>query len=598
MAIVGESGSGKSTVISLVERFYDPVAGEVLIDGVNIKTLKLGWIREKIGLVSQEPLLFMTTIKENILYGKEGATLEEVRKAVELANAANFIDNLPDGLDTMVGQHGAQLSGGQKQRIAIARAILKNPKILLLDEATSALDVESERIVQEALNRMMVKRTTIVVAHRLSTIRNADCISVVQQGKIVEQGPHDELINDIDGAYSQLIRLQEARHEGNYHHHVSKCKSHNHSMSIESSLSHDSSKGRSKHHSSILPLDPDDEDGSEEKGDGKENVLKMGPVSRLVNLNKPEFSFLILGSLAATLHGCVFPMLGVIISSAIHAYYQPAHKLQKDTRFWALICVILGITTVIAIPVQYFFFGVAGGKLVERIGSLSFRSVVRQEVSWFDYPDNSSGKISARLSIDALNVRRLVGDTLALMVQCLATLVSGFVVAMVANWELALIITVVLPLVGLQAYAQVKFLKGFSANAKVLYEEASQVASDAVSSIRTVASFCAEKHIMETYNCKCAASMNQVVRTGWISGLGYGFSYLMLYLTYALCFYVSEKFVEQGKATPNEVFKLAASGGINCNSIDITRVAPRLVDESEFNSNSARQLMSRLVKKV
>ncbi|KAJ4796757.1 ABC transporter B family member 4 [Rhynchospora pubera] len=549
MAIVGESGSGKSTVISLVERFYDPRAGEVLIDGVNIKKLKLGWIREKIGLVSQEPLLFMTTIRENILYGKEGATLEEVRQAIELANAANFIDKLPMGLDTMVGQRGAQLSGGQKQRIAIARAILKNPKILLLDEATSALDVESERNVQEALNRIMVKRTTLVVAHRLNTIRTADCISVVHQGKIVEQGPHDELIKDTAGAYSQLIHLQEARDE-------STSKSHNHSMSIKHCFNHGSSRGRSKRHSLIHILSPDDEDATEEKGDGKENVLNKAPVGRLVNLNRPEFPVLLLGSLAAAVHGVLFPMLGVVISSAIQAFYEPAHELRKDTGYWALICVILGITSVIAIPVQHFLFGVAGGKLVERIGSLSFQSVVRQEVSWFDDPGKSSGKIGARLSVDALNVRRLVGDTLALMVQCLATLVCGFVVAMVANWELALIITVVIPLMGLQGYAQVKFLKGFSADAKVLYEEASQVAGDAVSSIRTVASFCAEKRILETYNCKCAASMNQGVRTGWVSGLGFGFSYLMLYLTYALCFYVGEKFVEHGKATAADVFKV------------------------------------------
>ncbi|VAH62870.1 unnamed protein product [Triticum turgidum subsp. durum] len=187
MAIVGESGSGKSTVISLVERFYDPQAGEVLIDGVNIKNLNLDWIRGKIGLVSQEPSLFMTSIKDNIIYGKEDATLEEIKRAAELANAASFIDKLPNGYNTLVGQHGTLLSGGQKQRIAIARAILKDPKILLLDEATSALDVESERIVQEALNRIMVERTTLIVAHRLSTVRNVDCITVVHQGKIVEQ---------------------------------------------------------------------------------------------------------------------------------------------------------------------------------------------------------------------------------------------------------------------------------------------------------------------------------------------------------------------------------------------------------------------------
>ncbi|KAK3138103.1 hypothetical protein QOZ80_5AG0364550 [Eleusine coracana subsp. coracana] len=190
MAIVGESGSGKSTVINLIERFYDPQAGEVLIDCVNIKSLRLGWLRENIGLVSQEPLLFSTSIRENIIYGKEDATADEIMVATKLANAANFIDKLPNGLDTMVGEHGAQLSGGQKQRIAITRAILKNPKILLLDEATSALDMESERVVQEALNRIMQGKTTVIVAHRLSTIKNTDIISVVRCGRVVEQGTH------------------------------------------------------------------------------------------------------------------------------------------------------------------------------------------------------------------------------------------------------------------------------------------------------------------------------------------------------------------------------------------------------------------------
>ncbi|KAF5197341.1 Abc transporter b family member [Thalictrum thalictroides] len=169
-ALVGESGSGKSTVISLIERFYDPQAGEVLIDGINLKEFQLRWIREKIGLVSQEPVLFASSIKDNIGYGKDNPTTEEIIAATELANAAMFIDKLPQGLETMVGDYGTQLSGGQKQRIAIARAILRNPRILLLDEATSALDAESERTVQESLEKIMTNRTTVIVAHRLSTM--------------------------------------------------------------------------------------------------------------------------------------------------------------------------------------------------------------------------------------------------------------------------------------------------------------------------------------------------------------------------------------------------------------------------------------------
>ncbi|KAK9161866.1 hypothetical protein Syun_008207 [Stephania yunnanensis] len=197
-ALVGQSGSGKSTVISLIERFYDPQAGEVLIDNINLKEFQLKWIRQKIGLVSQEPALFASSIRDNIAYGKDGATVEEIRAAAELANAAKFIDKLP------------------QQRVAIARAILKDPRILLLDEATSALDAESERIVQEALDRIMVNRTTVIVAHRLSTVRNADMIAVIQQGKIVEKGSHSELLKDPDGAFCQLVRLQEVNKESRH----------------------------------------------------------------------------------------------------------------------------------------------------------------------------------------------------------------------------------------------------------------------------------------------------------------------------------------------------------------------------------------------
>ncbi|KAF0917807.1 hypothetical protein E2562_021479 [Oryza meyeriana var. granulata] len=567
MAIVGESGSGKSTVISLVERFYDPQAGEVLIDGINIKSLRLNWIRGKIGLVSQEPLLFMTSIKDNITYGKDDATIEEIRRAAELANAANFIDKLPDGYDTMVGQRGAQLSGGQKQRVAIARAILKNPKILLLDEATSALDVESERIVQEALNRIMVDRTTLVVAHRLTTVRNADCISVVQQGKIVEQGPHDELVMNPDGAYSQLIRLQESREEEEQKldRHISDSRSKSRSLSLKRSISRDSA-GNSSRHSLALPfglpgsvelLEGNDTtvgEQTEKGGDGE--VQKKAPIGRLASLNKPEVPVLLLASLAAAVHGVLFPMFGVMISNAIKTFFEPADKLKKDASFWGLMCVVLGIVSIISIPVEYVMFGIAGGKLVERVRALSFRSIIHQEVAWFDDPKNSSGALGARLSVDALNVRRLVGDNLALAVQVVSTLITGIVIAMVADWKLTLIILCVIPLVGLQGYAQVKFLKGFSEDAKMLYEDASQVATDAVSSIRTVASFCSEKRVMTMYDKKCEASKNQGVRTGMVGGLGFGFSFLMLYLTYSLCFYVGAQFVRHNKTTFGDVFKV------------------------------------------
>lgn len=211
LAVVGQSGSGKSTVISLVTRFYDPTSGMVMIDGSDIKTLNLRSLRLKIGLVQQEPALFSTTVYENIKYGNEHASEIEVMKAAKAANAHEFISRMPEGYQTEVGERGVQLSGGQKQRVAIARAILKDPSILLLDEATSALDTVSERLVQEALEKLMEGRTTILVAHRLSTVRNADNIAVLQNGKVAEMGSHERLIAKPGSIYKQLVSLQQEK---------------------------------------------------------------------------------------------------------------------------------------------------------------------------------------------------------------------------------------------------------------------------------------------------------------------------------------------------------------------------------------------------
>ncbi|XP_037000009.2 ATP-binding cassette sub-family B member 10, mitochondrial [Artibeus jamaicensis] len=210
-ALVGPSGSGKSTVLSLLLRLYDPVSGTVSLDGHDIRQLNPVWLRSKIGAVSQEPILFSCSIAENIAYGADNpsaVTAEQVEKVAEVANAAAFIRNFPQGFSTVVGEKGVLLSGGQKQRIAIARALLKNPKILLLDEATSALDAENEYLVQEALDRLMEGRTVLIIAHRLSTIKNANMVAVLDQGKIIECGKHRELLAKPDGLYRKLMNKQ------------------------------------------------------------------------------------------------------------------------------------------------------------------------------------------------------------------------------------------------------------------------------------------------------------------------------------------------------------------------------------------------------
>ena len=210
IALVGQSGSGKSTMVDLIPRYYDVQEGEILIDGVNVKDTTLYELRSLIGNVNQEAILFNDTFYNNIAFGVEHATKEQVIEAAKIANAHEFIMASENGYDTMIGDRGGKLSGGQRQRVSIARAILKNPPILILDEATSALDTESERMVQDALERLMKNRTTIAIAHRLSTIRNADEICVLHEGQIVERGKHEELLA-LNGYYKRLCDMQQMR---------------------------------------------------------------------------------------------------------------------------------------------------------------------------------------------------------------------------------------------------------------------------------------------------------------------------------------------------------------------------------------------------
>ncbi|KAM7274773.1 hypothetical protein ACFE04_016639 [Oxalis oulophora] len=573
VALVGQSGSGKSTVISLIERFYDPQAGEVLIDGINLKEFQVRWIRSKIGLVSQEPVLFTSSIKDNIAYGKEGATIEEIKHATELANAAKFIDKLPQGLDTMVGEHGTQLSGGQKQRVAIARAILKNPRILLLDEATSALDAESERVVQEALDRIMGNRTTVIVAHRLSTVRNADMIAVVHRGKIVEKGSHSELTKDPEGAYSQLIRLQQMNKQSedttdDKNKEEITPESFRHSgtrKSLRRSISRGSSgRANSSRHSFSVsfglptgvnipdgqPTDPESQPSESPKE--KPNV----PIRRLAALNKPEIPVIFIGTVAAIINGVILPIWGLLLSRVIKSFYKPPDELRHDTRFWAIMFVILGIGMLLSSPARSYFFSVAGYKLVQRVRAMCFEKVVNMEVSWFDEPENSSGAIGARLSTDAASLRALVGDALSQIVQNIATAFAGLIIAFVACWELAFIVLVLLPLIGLTGFVQMRFLKGFSSDAKLMYEDASQVANDAVGSIRTVASFCAEDKMMDLYRVKCEGPIKTGIRQGIVSGLGFGFSNFFMYTVYSLAFYAGALLVDAGRTKFGDVFQV------------------------------------------
>eukprot|EP01025_Chloroclados_australasicus_P040707 TRINITY_DN4266_c0_g1_i1.p1 TRINITY_DN4266_c0_g1~~TRINITY_DN4266_c0_g1_i1.p1 ORF type:complete len:1011 (+),score=131.92 TRINITY_DN4266_c0_g1_i1:85-3033(+) len=527
VALVGQSGSGKSTVVQLLERFYDPIQGLVSLDGVDIRQLNLTWYRSQIGLVSQEPTLFASTIRENILYGSSGATEAEIIKAAKAANAYRFISHLPNGLDTQVGERGVQLSGGQKQRIAIARAILKNPKIMLLDEATSALDTQSEKIVQEALDNMIVGRTTVVIAHRLSTIRNADIIAVVQDGAIVEQGSHDELIQNQSGAYYTLVKLQQQ--------HVSKEQDEESSTKVpiqdvdevimstdDPSITHSygeskrasvdimrwfqpSSEARNEQSRRSVEMKSIKEDSKqlvEGDGSGEEEQDKEKKVGmmRLWQYNKSEWPFAIFGGFASICLGAAMPTFSIALTDMVEVFFMTnKYDAQDGARKWALIFFAIGAGWLIFSLVQQYCFGVMGQKLAKRIRQLLMGAILRQEIGWFDKDENTSGSITSRLATDTLYVRGAVGDALGLLVQNIVTIVAGFVIAFITDWKMALVISAIFPLMAVASITQTKFIMGFSSSADKLLAGANQVAQESISSVRVVQAFNMQSQIVNLY---------------------------------------------------------------------------------------------------
>ncbi|CAM6099772.1 unnamed protein product [Calypogeia fissa] len=579
VAIVGSSGSGKSTVISLIERFYDPIAGEVLLDGHDIKKLNLKWLRGRIGLVNQEPALFATTIAANILYGKENATQDEIEAAAKAANAHSFIENLPLRYQTQVGERGIQLSGGQRQRVAIARAMLRNPAILLLDEATSALDAGSEQIVQEALEPLMLGRTTIVVAHQLSTIRNANTIAVVQHGQIVEKGTHQELICREDGAYSALVRLQELAAGTNtgVGTRVTRPTSSitgqsgrlvSYGQSGRSILGQSGrsiagqsgrlSQGSCSGKSSSFSMKPSEKGEAGEKLIQKESGGKSkGSLIRLLKMCKPDWKYGMGGVIGSMLAGCPHPIFGLMIGEALTAYYQPSWtKMESAVRECALILVAVGVSTPFIYILQNYSLAVLGENLVKRVRKRMFSTILQNELGWFDQDENYSGQILFRLSSDASNVRAAIGDRAALILQIIAILGVSWITSIVLQWKLALVIISVSPFLTLSVFAQRCFLKGFAGDLKKAYAQATQVAGEAVSNIRTVAAFNAQNKVQSLFAEELKGPSRRSFLRGQVAGLGLGLCDCLMYCSYGLGMWYSGKLMTDEGAKFGNVIKV------------------------------------------
>uniref|UniRef100_A0A8C1Z4M4 ATP-binding cassette, sub-family B (MDR/TAP), member 11a n=1 Tax=Cyprinus carpio TaxID=7962 RepID=A0A8C1Z4M4_CYPCA len=528
-AFVGPSGSGKSTTIQLIQRFYDPKEGMVTLDGHDIRSLNIQWLRSLIGIVEQEPVLFATTIAENIRYGRPGVTMEEVIEAAKQANAYNFIMDLPQKFDTLVGEGGGQMSGGQKQRIAIARALVRNPRILLLDMATSALDNESEAIVQEALDKARQGRTTISIAHRLSTIRNADVLVGFEHGRAVERGTHSQLL-DRKGVYFTLVTLQnqgkdtdsdkpESSEYGDFWKRSLRQRTHSQmSNNIPDAIS-----GKFEIHSDQFEIE---EEETNNKGEDEE-VIEAAPVARILKYNRPEWPYMLLGSLGAAINGSVNPIYALLFSEILGVRHTHTH-MRYSTICLVLFCDICLL--------QGYSFAKSGELLTRRLRKVGFQAMLKQEIGWFDNPFNSPGALTTRLATDASMVQGATGSQIGMIVNSLTNIGASFIIAYYFSWKLSLVVTCFLPLIGLSGVFQAKMLTGFANEDKNALEAAGQVSSEALSNIRTIAGLAKEKHFVSQYEEKLQTPYKGAKQKAHVYGICFAFAQCVIFMAFAASF--------------------------------------------------------------
>ncbi|XP_031626047.1 multidrug resistance protein homolog 65 [Contarinia nasturtii] len=499
VALVGDSGNGKSTCLQLLQRFYDPDDGQVLIDGCDIRTLNINMLRSNIATVGQEPILFSTTIGENIRYGKPDATDKDVVAAAMQSGAHDFIDKLPQGYNTMVGEKGSQLSGGQKQRIAIARAMIQNPKILLLDEATSALDYQSEKFVQETLDKASKGRTTITVSHRLSAIRNADRILFIDKGLVIEDGTHNQLIA-MKGRYFEMISagsLEDGNKDdlnNNIKEKVNECQDVQQKVGINKQLFNDQYDEQNY----FRDLSVDDME-KETKKTG-ESIQYWTVFKRILSLSRPEWLIMFLATICACLIGATLPGFAILFGEVYGALsLEDANEALNKTYIICTVFLLVGVVTFISATLQTYWFSKASINLATRVRSMTFAAFMRQECGWFDDKNHSIGALSARLTGDAGNLQGAIGYPLSVIFQSISTFFIGIIVAFAYSVKLSFLCIAAIPLSLITVILEAKHMSKTTLLEKQSTEIGTKIATEAISNIRTVAALRQEKYMIDRY---------------------------------------------------------------------------------------------------
>ncbi|KAF9887927.1 hypothetical protein FE257_009449 [Aspergillus nanangensis] len=536
-ALVGASGSGKSTLVGLLERWYTAESGSITLDGVELSDFNTRWLRTKISLVQQVGL---NDEQRQLSVDQQAKLVEDACKA---SFAHDFVQKLPEGYHTYVGERASMLSGGQKQRIAIARSIISNPRVLLLDEATSALDPEAEKIVQAALNRVSKDRTTVAIAHRLSTIKDSDNIAVISKGKVVEQGTHQELI-DLGGHYARLVRAQDLGGSSD-------------KGQEESKLSKETAGFISEDDMLVKPeTNTDTKDQSSLYTPPEGHGLSLtNCIFKICLEQKNMYVVMIVLVICCILAAGTWPGQAILFARLIQVFALGGNSPTDRANFYALMFFVIAIGSFVV----YFIIGnlinILSQNMIHRYRHEMFDRLIHMDMAFFDHPENTSGALTSKISTVPTNLQELISMNICILLVIIFNIAASSGLALGYGWKLALVMMFGgLPLLVGSGYIRVRLETKLDADVSASFAESADVASEAVSAIRTVASLAIEPQVMAKYSELLDGIVLRSIRSLTLAIIPYALSQSLEFLVMALGFWYGSRLLASGEYDTNQFF--------------------------------------------
>nr|XP_024219088.1 phosphatidylcholine translocator ABCB4-like [Halyomorpha halys] len=556
-AVVGTSGAGKSTIVSLISRLYDVTAGQILIGGVDIKNLNVSWLRNQIGVVGQEPTLFDTSIEDNIRYGKTTATLEEIIEAAKISYAHGFIEKLPLGYNSIVGERGIKLSGGQKQRIAIARAIVRKPKLLLLDEATSALDFHSEGIVREALDNAMRNRTTLIISHRMSTVRKAHVIYAIKEGRVIERGSHNELM-ELKGYYYSLAKIQELEEKDKFV-----------SMNSQRSIQ------KEKLIEETVPF--------------VEENMKVSQIDKKVWFSMKNLKVVVVWFLAIlfiTIASTFLPILYFIYSLLCQSFTHIKDELSQIALIEIGYLFGLGSITFFSVALSGVLSTIATQLWLEKLQKKAFNNIVSMDISWFDWSRNSPNECLEVLTNSPPLIESVTGDKAAQVMTFILSLLFSIGYSFFVSTSVTLVI---LPIFLMFIIINCLRMKSRDADARSvsLNTWSTKVASEYVQNVKTIQLLNCQKYVIKQYEEMLALSKKEAFSSIVWYAVVYAVSATLIRLSMGATFIYGSKIIASSNLRGTILM-----GVVMSLSLASTLAGPALILMSQYPA--ARQAMKQL----